>query len=915
MRIVKIKSCFSFIAALIISQNLSAQYTVNGSASQVACNEYRLTQAINTQSGSVWNNIKINLTQSFNFNFDVVLSDPLQLPHDGADGIAFVLQPISTSVGTSGSGMGYAGISPAVGVTIDTYLNGADGDPASDHIAIQLNGDINHNTANNIAGPVSVLNSSTNIEDALWHSLRIVWDAPTTTLSVYMDGSLRLTTVKDFVTDVFAGNPLVFWGFTGSTGGENNYQAFKTALNPAFTFNATQKRCINEPVTFNNTSISFSTIAKFYWNFGDGSPIDSVNFNPAHTYTAGGDYSVIQRIIGADGCDAVDTQVVRIGTKPIANFGYNNNCVPTSVPSVFFFDSSLISVGTLNSSYWDFGNGQTTSGLNPTTSYPTPGDKIIKHTVTTIEGCESDTLYKIVHMYTNPVVDFTFTDSVCLGKPTLFFGSISNAVGDSGALAWNWSIDNISTGIFMNVQNPTYTYLTPGNHTVLLTAIHPNYHQSPGNTNSNACFGLAFKNIFVVNKPTAYFKQNTICQAATTTFTDSSYTSDGIPINQWWWALGNSGLSIQQNPPANYTIAGADTIRLVVHNAKGCASDTLKQPIVIHSKPIANFGYSNTLCSTLPMQFSDSSKVTGGYVVNKWSWLYNTAEWSTAQNPSKTFTAGTQTVQLVATSNMGCVSDLVAKTFYINPTPDVTINFNDACKNALVDFSAVDNSGTVTQWKWAFGDGGIANTQNAQHAYTANGTYKVKLFASASNGCYSDSLTGDIVIYSTNVFAGNDTIAAAGQPVQLNATGGLSYIWSPAFDLNDANIANPIAILAATQTFTVRAFTPEGCESFDDITVKIYKGPDIYLPNAFTPNADGLNDVFKGTPVGIKQFNYLKVFNRWGQLLFSTSDYTKGWDGNWRGQKQNSGIFVVMVNAIDFKGNVINKKGTVMLIR
>ena len=82
------------------------------------------------------------------------------------------------------------------------------------------------------------------------------------------------------------------------------------------------------------------------------------------------------------------------------------------------------------------------------------------------------------------------------------------------------------------------------------------------------------------------------------------------------------------------------------------------------------------------------------------------------------------------------------------------MNFKDACKFAPVNFSGIDNSGTVTQWKWEFGDGGIAGTQNAQHTYNANGTYKVKLFVLAATGCFADTLKDDIIIYGTNAFAG-----------------------------------------------------------------------------------------------------------------------------------------------------------------
>ncbi|WP_462254820.1 L-type lectin-domain containing protein [Ferruginibacter sp.] len=137
------KQILSLLLVLISNSLLAQQYTVNGNAAQLSCNEYRLTQAINTQSGSVWNNIRIDLTQSFDFNFDVFLGASNS---PGADGIAFVLQPISTSVGSTGGGLGYEGIAPAVGVTIDTYFNPGNNDPAFDHIAIQLNGDLSHNT-------------------------------------------------------------------------------------------------------------------------------------------------------------------------------------------------------------------------------------------------------------------------------------------------------------------------------------------------------------------------------------------------------------------------------------------------------------------------------------------------------------------------------------------------------------------------------------------------------------------------------------------------------------------------------------------------------------------------------------------------------------------------------------------------
>ncbi|MBK8611774.1 MAG: hypothetical protein IPL84_18040 [Chitinophagaceae bacterium] len=110
------KKLLFFLILLIGSQKQYAQYTLNGNATRDACNEYSLTQAVNWLGGSVWNNNKIDLSQSFDFNFDIFLGNS----DAGADGIAFVLQPISTSVGSAGGGLGYSGITPAVGITIDT---------------------------------------------------------------------------------------------------------------------------------------------------------------------------------------------------------------------------------------------------------------------------------------------------------------------------------------------------------------------------------------------------------------------------------------------------------------------------------------------------------------------------------------------------------------------------------------------------------------------------------------------------------------------------------------------------------------------------------------------------------------------------------------------------------------------------
>jgi gliding motility-associated-like protein len=168
-------------------------------------------------------------------------------------------------------------------------------------------------------------------------------------------------------------------------------------------------------------------------------------------------------------------------------------------------------------------------------------------------------------------------------------------------------------------------------------------------------------------------------------------------------------------------------------------------------------------------------------------------------------------------------------------------------------------------------------------------------------------------------FAGNDTSIVANQPLQLNATGGVSYVWSPTTGMSDGNIANPLVTLGAavdTITYRVRVSTPEGCFADDDIRVMVFKtGPDIFVPSAFTPNKDGTNDVLRPIAVGIKSLNYFKIFNRWGQVVFSTTDLSHGWNGKISGVDQATGTFVYIAEATDYLGNVLKRKGTLVLIR
>ncbi len=170
------------------------------------------------------------------------------------------------------------------------------------------------------------------------------------------------------------------------------------------------------------------------------------------------------------------------------------------------------------------------------------------------------------------------------------------------------------------------------------------------------------------------------------------------------------------------------------------------------------------------------------------------------------------------------------------------------------------------------------------------------------------------------IFAGRDTVSATNQPIQLQVrelsnTGVTEYAWSPGNFLNDPRIANPVATLPFDFRFIVTGTTAEGCEGKDDVFIKVYLGPEIYVPTGFTPNNDGKNDILKAIPVGISQFKFLRVYNRWGQIIFSTQDPSRGWDGRINGVEQPTGTFIWMAEAIDYKGNTLYRKGVLTLIR
>ncbi len=441
-----------------------------GNAVQLSCNCYRLTEAINNQGGFVWSNDKISLENAFDYTFDVYLGD---IP-GGADGIAFVLQPIGTNVGNTGGGMGYAGISPSLAMSIDTYDNGpTQGDLVQDHVAIMANGSVFHNSADNLAGPEIALVSGANIEDGLWHVMRVSWDPTTTIINFYMDGSLRTTYTGDIITNIFGGDPLVYWGFTAATGGLNNRQEFCFSITPGLTADDNDI-CAGESVLFEDDSYSaLGEVVSWEWNFNNGQ-VSSVQTPGDITFETPGTYWVTQTIVDAENCDASDSLEITVNPNPVADFTSTDVCQGGEMDLV---DQSTVANGTVNDWDWDLGNGTTDFGSSASVVYEEAGSYDVQLVVSTAAGCV-DSATAAVTVFDNPVADGSFESNSLDATFTTELGQDEEAY---------WVILDTA---YNTLGELNYTFPDSGWYDVALVV-----------TNANGCMDTAIYSIYVEGLP------------------------------------------------------------------------------------------------------------------------------------------------------------------------------------------------------------------------------------------------------------------------------------------------------------------------------------------------------------------------------------------------------------------------------
>jgi gliding motility-associated-like protein len=195
------------------------------------------------------------------------------------------------------------------------------------------------------------------------------------------------------------------------------------------------------------------------------------------------------------------------------------------------------------------------------------------------------------------------------------------------------------------------------------------------------------------------------------------------------------------------------------------------------------------------------------------------------------------------------------------------------------------------------------------------------LFANDTRGCPKPGFDTVMVTVLPDIipYAGRDTAVVVGQPLRLKASGGVRYLWSPGGGISDPAIASPEIIFresTAGVQFKVLVYNEAGCVDSDYVNVKVFEtAPTVFVPNAFTPNGDRWNEVLRPIAAGMQKIEFFQVFNRWGQVVFTTSVNEHGWDGTIGGKQQPSGTYVWLVKAVDYTGKSYSQRGTVMLIR
>ena len=438
--------------------------------------------------------------------------------------------------------------------------------------------------------------------------------------------------------------------------------------------------------------------------------------------------------------------------------------------------------------------------------------------------------------------------------------------------------------------------------------------------------------IAVINPlPVADYSPTEVCLYDSTLFNNLSTVSTGI-VAAWNWNFGDNNTSNQQNPLYAYAGFGNYTATLIVTTDNGC-KDTASKTITVHPLPSPGF-YAASVCEGTNTAFSNLSTIPTTDTIQSWSWDFADNNYSTQQQPTHLYdSAGVYTVELTALSTFGCI-DSTTRLVRVHSMPDVKFSANDTigCELLcvyLLDVSQIQN-GTNALWFWDAGDGSPSGSGSEfQHCYTNSlvsspVSYNVTLTVTSDSGCTSIlTKTNYITVYPKPEadFAAQPMVTTILNPVIALSDSSLgAAAWSWNFgDQSIASVYNPPSHeYTDTGHYTIELLVTSlyGCVDTAYETVIIEPDFAFYVPNAFTPNDDGVNDTFTGKGVFIMEYEMI-IYDRWGNMIYYTDNINKPWDGkaNYGDEMAQRDVYIYVIKVTDIKSNKHKYRGTVTLVK
>lgn len=593
--------------------------------------------------------------------------------------------------------------------------------------------------------------------------------------------------------------------------------------------------------------------------------------------------------------------------------------MPASVcvgDSAKFIDKSIDSGKVIKSWIWKFGDGTTSTLQNPVHIYTLPGMDTVSLTAISETGCQT-TKQQYIKVNNLPVASFTATSSIFKDDVVMLKDASTIAAGK--IVKWAWNFGDGKTEVRTDAKPFEHIYAAAGTYKVTLTV-----------TSDFGCSSSITLSVLAKPGYKPNFKLPGVCSAdINSQFTDLTADSVGTAATlTYLWDFGdadatasNPNTATDKNPSHRFIKAQLYQVTETVTADDG-SSATITKPFQVNgSLPKAAFNIITTgnICSSALVAFQNQSSVDVGSIV-KIEWYFDYQNQPTVvvtdnnPTPGKTYThqynvfnmpaSKTFTVRMVAYSGITCM-DIVEKTITIYATPKVVFTALGSVCQEVSPFQitqAEDVSGAPG--KGVYSGVGVSVNGIFNPAAAGIGTHAIKYVFTNSSGC-SDSLSQNITVNPTPVLnAGKRIFPHIGDRVQLSPkiTGKiLSYQWTPSTGLSNSRIANPAVIATDDITYRLTVVSTDSCTVTDTVAIRILKLP--IIPNTFTPNNDGVNDVWNIKNIDRYPDCIMDIYNRYGIRMFHSTGYGTAWDGRFNGQEVPVGTYYYVLNLKDGSKN------------